>query len=80
MKKLKILVVGAGMYTCGKGTEGHGTILPSLFQARHDGLVDSISIAATSKANFPKRRAPKFFSHFSQSKFSDEIFAKFFLG
>ncbi len=44
-----ILIVGAGMYACGKGTDGFGTILPAVLQAYKLGLVNKISIAATSR-------------------------------
>lgn len=30
--KINILVIGMGMYVCGRGTEGFGTILPSIFE------------------------------------------------
>jgi predicted dehydrogenase len=45
---IDVLVVGAGMYVCGKGVEGFGTILPALFEAHRLGLVGRIAIAATS--------------------------------
>ena len=45
---LNVLVVGAGMYVCGRGTEGYGTILPALYRARRENLAGSIKIAATS--------------------------------
>jgi predicted dehydrogenase len=45
---LNILVIGAGMYVCGRGTDGYGTILPALYQAKCDGLMGSLRIAATS--------------------------------
>ncbi|MEN6318291.1 MAG: Gfo/Idh/MocA family oxidoreductase [Syntrophaceae bacterium] len=45
---LNVLVVGAGMYVCGRGTNGYGTILPTLYQARRNGLTSSLQIAATS--------------------------------
>lgn len=32
MKKIDIVVIGAGLYVCGKGTEGYGTILPAIFE------------------------------------------------
>lgn len=48
---IDVLVVGAGMYVCGKGTEGYGTILPALFEAHRQGLVGRIHIAATSPAS-----------------------------
>lgn len=48
---LKILVVGAGMYVCGRGTDSYGTVLPALYQAKKEGLVDSIGISATSQTS-----------------------------
>jgi len=45
---LNILVIGAGMYVCGRGTDGYGTILPALYRARRENLAGSIKIAATS--------------------------------
>jgi hypothetical protein len=32
MNKINILIIGAGLYVCGKGTNGYGTILPAIFQ------------------------------------------------
>ncbi|MFA5088096.1 MAG: Gfo/Idh/MocA family oxidoreductase [Candidatus Omnitrophota bacterium] len=49
--KLNVLIVGAGMYVCGRGTAGYGTVLPSLAEACRLGLVDRISAAATSGAS-----------------------------
>lgn len=43
-----LIIVGAGMYVCGKGTEGYGTILPAAFEACRAGLVGTIHIVATS--------------------------------
>lgn len=48
---IDVLVVGAGMYVCGKGTDGFGTILPALFEAHRQGLVNRIHIAATSSSS-----------------------------
>jgi len=48
---IDVLVVGAGMYVCGKGTDGYGTILPALFEAHRLGLVGRIQLAATSLAS-----------------------------
>jgi predicted dehydrogenase len=42
---LNVLVIGAGMFTCGTGTSGFGTILPALFEAHKSGLVRSVTIA-----------------------------------
>ena len=46
--KLKVLVIGAGMYVCGRGTDGFGTILPSLYEAFRNGLIEKVSVVATS--------------------------------
>ena len=48
MNKCRVLVVGAGMYTCGKGKNEYGTILPSLIEANNLGIVDEISIVTRS--------------------------------
>ena len=44
---LNVLIVGAGMYTCGTGTEGFGTILPAVYEGYRTGLVDKITIVGT---------------------------------
>ena len=49
MSAPSVLVIGAGMYVCGRGTEGVGTILPTLVQAQAEGAVGSISVAVTSQ-------------------------------
>lgn len=50
-RQLKVLVVGAGMYVCGKGTDGFGTILPALYEASKSiGQIET-KIAATSLAS-----------------------------
>ncbi|MBI4367457.1 MAG: Gfo/Idh/MocA family oxidoreductase [Deltaproteobacteria bacterium] len=43
-----VLVIGAGMYVCGRGTAGCGTVLPTLIQAQAAGEIDTIAVAATS--------------------------------
>lgn len=49
---LHVLVVGAGMYTCGRGTDGFGTVLPALFEAaKSEQLVRRITCCATSTAS-----------------------------
>ena len=48
MSAPSVLVIGAGMYVCGRGTSGLGTILPTLVQAKAEGAISSISVAATS--------------------------------
>ena len=49
MKKINVLVIGAGMYVCGRGTSGVGTILPVLMSEQNNHLVDKIVVAAHSK-------------------------------
>jgi predicted dehydrogenase len=36
--KMNIIVIGAGMYVCGKGTDEFGTILPALFEWKRSGF------------------------------------------
>ncbi len=44
-----VLVIGAGMYVCGRGTSTFGTILPTLIQNQKQGLINEITVAATSQ-------------------------------
>jgi D-galacturonate reductase len=44
---LNVVVIGAGMYVCGSGTEGFGTILPVLVQEQAAGRVGEIHIAGS---------------------------------
>ncbi len=49
-KKLNILIIGAGMYVCGRGTHGYGSVLPTLYQAQKDyDIIDCVSVCATSR-------------------------------
>lgn len=45
-----VLIIGAGMYVCGRGTPGFGTILPAVVQAHAQGLIGDVAVAATSSA------------------------------
>lgn len=47
VSKLNVLVVGTGMYVCGRGTEGFGTILPALYESKRNGRLGEIYIAGT---------------------------------
>jgi hypothetical protein len=49
--KLKVLVIGAGMYVCGRGTDAFGTVLPSLYEAYRSGLIESVCVVATSSSS-----------------------------
>lgn len=44
---MNILVIGTGMYVCGKGTEGFGTILPALYEWKRFSDTGDIYIAGT---------------------------------
>jgi len=50
-----VLVVGSGVYVCGRGTDGFGTVLPALAEAQRGGLVAEAAVAA---------RAPRSLSPF----------------
>lgn len=39
------------MYTCGRGTDGFGTVLPAVLQAQHAGLVGTATVTARSRAS-----------------------------
>lgn len=58
-KKLKVLVIGAGMYVRGRGTSAYGTVLPALNELCRDGLVNDVFVAATSAKSIQeiKRKA-----------------------
>ena len=47
-KKLKILIVGGGMYVTGKGTKSYGTILPGLFKSSLLNEISEIALVVTS--------------------------------
>jgi len=44
---LNILVIGTGMYVCGRGTDGYGTILPAIYEWARCGRLGDIYIAGT---------------------------------
>jgi len=62
---LEILIIGTGMYVCGRGTPSYGTILPGVMQAYRDGVVHRIHIAGTqeSSVKFLKGRVEKLNEH-----------------
>lgn len=53
MKKFDIIIIGAGLYVCGKGTSGYGTILPAIFEwKRHNkNLGDVYCVSTSSKSS-----------------------------
>lgn len=48
---LNVVVVGAGMYVCGKNTDGFGTILPVLLEEQNKGSINEIHIAGTQQSS-----------------------------
>ncbi len=47
MKPLNVVIIGTGMYTCGRGTEGYGTIAPALFEWAKKNDLGKVYIAGT---------------------------------
>lgn len=48
-RSFDLIIVGAGMYVCGKGTDGFGTILPAVFEAWKKGVIRTIHLAAATQ-------------------------------
>ena len=59
MKSIDIVVIGAGLYVCGKGTSGHGTILPAIFEWKRNnknlGEVQFVSTSVESAKELSKK-------------------------
>lgn len=51
MKPLNIVVMGAGMYVCGRGTEGYGTIMPAIIEWQKNNKIGEVSIVGKRPAN-----------------------------
>lgn len=47
MRPINILVVGTGMYVCGRGTDGYGTIMPAVLEWKRDNVLGDIYVAGT---------------------------------
>ncbi len=83
-----VLIVGAGMYVCGKGTDGYGTILPAIIEAYRTGLVGSIHIccqSASSAENARQKGAelcklmklqPKIFVHHEDGSSTEPVYMR----
>ncbi len=50
--RLNVLIVGTGMYVCGRGTSTYGTVLPAVLQAAKAGLVGDVLVATRSGKSF----------------------------
>ena len=49
MKSIDVVVIGAGLYVCGRGTPGYGTILPAIFEwKRQNKNIGDIHCVSTS--------------------------------
>ena len=57
MNNMNVLVVGTGMYVCGRGTKGYGTIMPALFEWMKDNSLGTIYIAGKSSEGIKKAKA-----------------------
>lgn len=44
----EILIVGTGMYVCGRGTDGFGTVLPAIYEWHKENEITKLHIAGTS--------------------------------
>jgi len=59
MKNFDIVVIGAGLYVCGKGTSGFGTILPAIFewkrQSQNTGDVHCVATSVQSAQELSKK-------------------------
>ena len=44
---LNILIIGTGMYVCGRGMDGHGTILPAVYEWKRHGKNGDVYIAGS---------------------------------
>ena len=54
---LNLLILGAGVYVCGRGTDGFGTVLPAVHQAAREGLAVRLGVAATSAESLAALRS-----------------------
>ncbi|MFA5316475.1 MAG: Gfo/Idh/MocA family oxidoreductase [Dehalococcoidales bacterium] len=56
MDRLNILVVGTGMYVCGRGTSGDGTIMPAIFEWGRTGNIGKVIVAGRSASGAKEAR------------------------
>ena len=57
MKKIDLVVIGAGLYVCGKGTAGYGTVMPAVLEwKRQNSNLEVVHCAATSKKSAAELR------------------------
>lgn len=46
-KPLNILVIGTGMYVCGRGTDGYGTVMPAIYEWKKENSHGDVYITGT---------------------------------
>ncbi|MFO7772815.1 MAG: Gfo/Idh/MocA family oxidoreductase [Dehalococcoidia bacterium] len=51
-EKVALLIIGTGMYVCGRGTDAHGTVLPAVMQAYRAGIIGDVLVASSSGESF----------------------------
>lgn len=51
-QKINLLIIGTGLYVCGRGTAGYGTILPAVMQSYKAGLIDEVLVASNRGESF----------------------------
>lgn len=84
MRPLNILIIGTGMYVCGRGTDGYGTIMPAVLEWKKDNVFGDIYIAGTcpKSIRIAKRKIDELqrkmkvkvsIAYFPQGKRQDEI-------
>ncbi|MCQ9206937.1 MAG: Gfo/Idh/MocA family oxidoreductase [Omnitrophica bacterium] len=49
MKPLNIVIIGAGMYVSGRGTDGYGTVMPAIGEWKRNNISGDIQIVGTSR-------------------------------
>jgi predicted dehydrogenase len=50
--KINLLIIGTGMYVCGRGTDSYGAILPAVMQSYKLGHLDNVLIASKTRESF----------------------------
>ncbi len=51
---LRVLIVGSGMYVCGIGTDGFGTLLPAVYEGWRARLVRSVDVVGADPSKAPQ--------------------------
>lgn len=45
-EKINLLIIGTGMYVCGRGTDSYGTVLPAIMQCYQSGIIGKVLVAS----------------------------------